>query len=113
MQVHTLGIWRVRPGEESEFVAAWREMAERTKIEFPSATAVLLRDEEDPSMFVSTGPWESRGAVDVWRASSAFTEGVARIRESLVSFEAHTMTPVVTVEVQQRPTVGGATLPGP
>jgi quinol monooxygenase YgiN len=97
MAVYTLGLWRVKPGCEERFVAAWRAMADRTKADFPDASAVLLRDREAPNLFVSSGPWESLDQVGQWRASPAFTEGVAAIRELLDGFEPHTMDPVVTV----------------
>lgn len=98
MTVHTLGIWRVRPGHEEAFVQAWRAMAEQTKASFPEASAQLLQDRDTPTLFVSSGPWESPEQVQEWRSSAAFTDGVAAIKASLEGFEPHTMDPVVTVE---------------
>ena len=87
MTIYTVGIWTVKPGREDEFVAAWRAMGEASIAEFPAAHGTLLRDVGNPSRFISFGPWESLEAVDAWRASAPFTEGVARIRESLEAFE--------------------------
>jgi heme-degrading monooxygenase HmoA len=98
VSVYTLGIWTVKPGREDEFVAAWREMATGTKADFPEATAVLLRDREQPNRFISAGPWESLDRIRDWRSSAAFGDGVARMRELLEDFEPHTMDPVVTVD---------------
>lgn len=91
MTVYTLGVWRVRPGHEDAFVAAWRGLADRTKADFPAASAVLLRDRQVPGMFISSGPWESEKQVSQWRASPAFIESLTELREHLESFEPHSM----------------------
>ena len=85
--IYTVGIWTVKAGREEEFVAAWFAMGEATLAEFPAAHGTLLRDTGNPSRFVSFGPWESLEAVDAWRASAPFQEGVSRIRELLEAFE--------------------------
>ena len=87
IEIYTVGIWTVTAGREEEFVAAWRAMGEATIAEFPAAHGRLLRDVANPNRFVSFGPWESVEAVDVWRASAPFREGVAHIRELLDAFE--------------------------
>jgi heme-degrading monooxygenase HmoA len=97
MAVYTLGIWTVKPGREDGFIEAWKDMASRTKADFPTASAVLLRDRDNPNQFVSSGPWDSLEQAQAWRASQAFGEGVAKIREFLDGFEPHTMDPIVTV----------------
>ena len=107
MAVYTLGVWTVRPGAEDDFVAAWRDMAGSTAADFPSATAVLLRDRDRPNLFISYGPWQSLAEIESWRGSATFRDGVARIRTSLETFEPHTMDPVVTVESGRPPRVSG------
>jgi hypothetical protein len=37
------------------------------------------------------------GRLNAWRASAAFRDGVAKIREYLDGFEPHTVDPVVTI----------------
>jgi heme-degrading monooxygenase HmoA len=98
MAVYTLGLWRARSGQEDGFIAAWEGMARATKASFPTASAVLLRDRDDPKLFISFGPWESLEEIDEWRASRAFTDGVGDIRSHLEGFEPHTMDVVVSVE---------------
>lgn len=97
MAVYTVGLWRVKPGEEDAFVAAWRAMATATAGDFPGANAVLLRDRDTPSLFISAGPWESLEQIETWRASTTFSSGVGAIRGHLESFEPHTLDPVVTI----------------
>jgi heme-degrading monooxygenase HmoA len=85
--VYTVGLWTVKEGREAEFVAAWRAMGEATLAEFPDARGTLLHDRDKPGRFLSFGPWKSLDQVQAWRASAAFQEGVAAIREFLDGFE--------------------------
>jgi heme-degrading monooxygenase HmoA len=97
MAVYTVGLWKVKPGEEDAFVAAWRDMATATTNEHAGASAVLLRDRNTPNLFISAGPWDSLKQIEEWRASKTFTSGVGTIRPHLESFEPHTMDSVVTI----------------
>jgi quinol monooxygenase YgiN len=97
MAVYTSGRWRVTPAREGEFIAAWRDLANRTKGDFPDSTAVLLRDRDDPSLFLSFGPWESPEQIEQWRASDTFQTGVGKIRPLLAEFTVHTLDPVAAV----------------
>jgi heme-degrading monooxygenase HmoA len=101
MAVYTLGVWTVRPGAEDDFVEAWRDMATHTAADFPSATAMLLRDRDRPNWFVSYGPWASIEDIESWRGSATFRDGVTRIRATLEGFEPHTMDPVVAIDPEQ------------
>jgi len=83
-EVYTSGEWLVKPGHEAEFVAAWRAMAEWSVTTIEGASwARLVRDRENPSRFVSFGPWASLEAIAVWRAHPGFDEYVGRIRPHL------------------------------
>jgi heme-degrading monooxygenase HmoA len=77
----------VKPGQEDDFVRAWRELADRTKSDFPNETASLVRDREQPNQFISFGPWDSLEQIEKWRSSTTFQEGVGKIRELLDDFE--------------------------
>ncbi len=91
MTVYTLGIWTVKAGREEDFVRAWRELADRTKSDFPDETATLLRDRDQANQFVSFGPWESLEQIEQWRDSNTFKQGVAKLRELLDEFSPRTM----------------------
>ena len=87
-QLYTSGRWTVVPGQEEEFVAAWRELAEWTSAEIPGSTwATLLQHQEKGKLFVSFGPWESAEAIAAWRASAGFQERIERVRAMLEDFE--------------------------
>ncbi|HEY2937452.1 MAG TPA: antibiotic biosynthesis monooxygenase family protein [Gaiellaceae bacterium] len=83
--------WRVKPGLEDEFVRRWEELADWSALQGLKARAKLLRDTDDPSRFVSFGPWESVGAIRGWRGTPGFHERVARLQEVVEGFEPRTL----------------------
>lgn len=97
MSVYTLGIWLIKPGRENDFEQAWRELADKTKKDFPGTTGVLMRDRDVPNRFISTGPWESLEQIEQWRASAVYTDGYAAMRDMLEHFEPHTLDEAVLV----------------
>jgi quinol monooxygenase YgiN len=90
--VWTHGTWTVKPGREDEFVASWRRLAEdgTTELDVPEPPT-LLRDRERPNVFVSFGPWPDDAAVERFRSSAAFREGVAAMEDLLERFEPRTL----------------------
>jgi len=95
--VYTHGTWNVKPGQEGEFVRRWHDLADWTIANFPGARGTLLRDVEQPSRFVSFGPWPTSEHAERWRSASGFGERVTRIRETLESFEPATLQLVAEV----------------
>jgi heme-degrading monooxygenase HmoA len=90
-QPYTHTTWHVKQGNEDEFVARWDEWVEWSHREGLAAPALLLRDAEEPSTFVSFGPWENLSAVRNWRSLAGYQERVARLREVVDSFEPRTL----------------------
>ena len=78
--------WRVLPGREEEFIAAWQSLADAfATLPAPPRWGTLLRSEQEPSRFVSFGPWASATAVATMRAdpgSRAALERVAALCEA-------------------------------
>ena len=61
--------WRVKSGQETQFVNTWREALTWTKSAYPQLEhARLLRDEDDASHFVSFLEWADSETVDKWSA---------------------------------------------
>jgi heme-degrading monooxygenase HmoA len=85
--VYTLATWHVRPGSEADFVAAWDELSEWTVETGYEWSGTLLRDRNQPTRFVSFGPWPSFHAAERWRTSPGFTERLDRLRELLESVD--------------------------
>jgi quinol monooxygenase YgiN len=90
--VWTHGTWTVKPGRDEDFVAFWRSLAEEgmASLDVPEPPS-LLRDRERPNVFVTFGPWPDDRAVERFRSSAAFREGVAAMSDLLESFEPRTL----------------------
>ncbi|MCX6362800.1 MAG: antibiotic biosynthesis monooxygenase [Actinobacteria bacterium] len=86
-QTYSYGVWIVKPGREEDFVAGWRELAEWTAANAPGAgIARLLQDEQQPSRFISIGPWDDKRAIAASRSQLGFQERVGKLREMLETY---------------------------
>jgi len=83
--------WIVKAGQEDEFVRRWNEFAEWSEGQGLSARAMLFRDLDEPTRFVSFGPWESLQAIARWRTLPGFHEWVAQLNDVLERFEPRTL----------------------
>jgi hypothetical protein len=59
-EAYTHSTWRVKPGLEDEFVRRWEDLAHWSALQGLTSRAKLLRDIDEPSRFVSFGPWLAR-----------------------------------------------------
>lgn len=81
--VYTLGVWRVKPGREAEFITAWKELG-RTFAQLPqppSGRGTLIQSLSDPTLFYSFGPWKRLEDVEAMRANARAQEGIRRLME--------------------------------
>ena len=91
---YSLTTWIVRPENEDEFVRRWAKFAEWSSAEGLAASAKLLRDVDDPSRFISFGPWETLEAIRRWRALEGFQQHVQALSEVVEDFEPRTLVQV-------------------
>ena len=89
--VWTHGTWVVKPGMEDAFVDAWTKLANVATARFATERPTLLRDRERPNVFRTFGPWPSIEAVEEFRSSDLFRDGVAATKPLLESFEPVTL----------------------
>lgn len=97
MTVYTLGVWRVKPGEEEAFVAAWDALGQWTLERGFDTHGTLVRDRDDPTRFVSFGPWRSAEDAERWRSDPGFAEHFAALERHLDSFEPGTYDVVMRI----------------
>jgi heme-degrading monooxygenase HmoA len=95
--VYTMGVWRVKPGREDDFVNAWDELARWTVEAGFESTGTLLRHRTQPGRFVSFSPWPSLEAAEEWRASPGFAERLRALSDTLEAFEPETYDVVLRV----------------
>jgi heme-degrading monooxygenase HmoA len=81
--VYTLARWRVKPGKEEEFVAAWKALgAAFARLPTPPADrGTLVRSTDEPELFYSFGPWRTLDDVRAMRESASAREGFERLRD--------------------------------
>jgi heme-degrading monooxygenase HmoA len=97
MTVYTMGIWNVKPGREDDFLGAWDALAQWTIESGFETHGTLTRDRENPSRFVSFGPWPSAEHAQRWRDDPGFREHFARLEETVESFEPGTFDVVARI----------------
>ena len=81
--IYTLGVWRVRPESEANFIAAWKALglifAELPAP--PNGKGTLIQSLTEPTLFYSFGPWQSVEAVQAMRQNPQAQAGINRLRE--------------------------------
>lgn len=95
--LYTLGIWKVKPGYEQEFIKEWTEFAHWTDKNMPGpGKAYLLQDEKNPLRFISFGPWDHHESIQQWRESVEFKNFGVKVRELCDDFQPNTLNVVST-----------------
>jgi len=78
--IYTHAEWRVLPGREAEFVAAWRALSDTfAALEARPLWGTLLQSEREPSLFYSFGPWRRAEDVAAMRADPAAKAALERV----------------------------------
>ena len=103
-QVYTHALWRVRPGEEEAFAAAWSELADAfSALPARPLWGTLLRSTTEPSVFYSFGPWRSASDVQAMRADPAAQKAMERVRSHCVEATPEPCTLVRHVQLDPAP----------
>jgi hypothetical protein len=81
--VYTLGVWKVRPGREADFVAAWKRMGRifTSLPQPPSDRGRLIQSLDDPTLFYSFGPWKHLEDVAAMRANPRAQDAIRELVE--------------------------------
>jgi hypothetical protein len=82
-EVYTLGLWRVTPGQEAEFIGAWQALAEifRQLPQPPAGKGVLVQSVTEPTLFYSFGPWHSLADIEAMRNDAKAQAGLEELRQ--------------------------------
>ncbi len=81
-QPYTLARWRVLPGQEDAFVAAWHDLAAFfLSLKQPPRWGTLLRSVDDPRLFYSFGPWPSTETIAAMRADPGTPAAIGRLTD--------------------------------
>jgi heme-degrading monooxygenase HmoA len=86
-ETYTHGTWTVKSGEEDAFVEAWTEFVTWASAMPGSGTFRLVRNLDDPALFMSFAPWESSEAQQAWKDLPEFRERIGRVRAHCDDFQ--------------------------
>jgi hypothetical protein len=79
--VYTHALWRVKPGNEEAFIAAWTDLSNVfSALNHPPIWGTLIRSATEPNLFYSFGPWHSAGDVESMRRDENATVALAHLR---------------------------------
>ena len=82
------GNWVVRPGQEEEFVARWKDFLGWTRESASDLQwAILIKDAGDARHFVSMAGWNSLSALQAWRNHPIFAEKFGACRALCDEFQ--------------------------
>ena len=85
-ETYSSAVWTVKPGEENDFVQAWREFVGWAATMPGSATFRLVRDLEHSNRFLSFAPWTNLEAARAWQQHPEFAERLGRVRDHCAEF---------------------------
>ena len=79
-QIYTLGVWRVKPEQETAFVSTWKELgAFFMSLPKPPGPGTLVQSLEDQQLYYSFGPWPSPEAVQEMSAHPRAPEMIGKL----------------------------------
>ncbi len=82
---YTLAKWKVRPGMESAFIAAWEQLGGAfSRLAAPPLWGTLLQGDTDPSLFYSFGPWQRLEDIAVMRSDTNAQRALQVVRDLCV-----------------------------
>ena len=85
-EVYSSGIWKVKDGEEQEFVAAWTDFANWLSTMPGSGTARLTQDVSNPGHYLSFAPWESMDQLQAWKNDPEFPKHMGPVQQHVAEF---------------------------
>jgi len=78
--IYTLGVWKVKPGQEESFIAAWKAMgAFFYSLPNPPGPGTLIQSLQEPTQFYSFGPWRSLEDIQAMRAHPQTPEVIGKL----------------------------------
>lgn len=93
--VFGFGYFTVKEGREEQFLEKWQQFAQWTLNHSKGARWMyIVRDDDEPNLFVAFGPWGSHESVADWRQSPKFRAVFSDLAALCDRIEEGTMTEV-------------------
>jgi quinol monooxygenase YgiN len=95
---YSSGDWHVKQGNEDQFIEAWTDFLQWSRKDHAGLVrAQLIRDDKDPTHFVSIAEWSDDSVRAAWRQSPEFATNLLRCRELCEDFTGKDYTLTVTI----------------
>lgn len=80
--LYTLGMWRVKAGQQTDFIAAWQALSDilRQLPQPPASKATLVQSVSDPSLFYSLGLWLTLADIEAMQQDVHARAGLEALR---------------------------------
>jgi hypothetical protein len=67
--LYTLDMWRVKPGQQADFIAAWQALGNifQHLPQPPAGKGTLIQSVSDPALFYSIGSWVTLADIEAMR----------------------------------------------
>jgi heme-degrading monooxygenase HmoA len=96
---YSSGNWWVTEGREDEFVARWTEFLQWTRDSVPGLEhAQLMRDDGNPSHFLSTARWRDAESRSDWQQQPKFQDLIGACIKLCDDVHTSTYQQVVTID---------------
>lgn len=86
MVVWTVETWRIQEGREAHFLEHCGGLVPNE--------LTLYRDLESPALFWSPTRWDSREALETWRAGNRYESALEAVGEDVIEHQTHIMAAV-------------------
>ena len=81
-EVYTLGVWRVKDGKQSEFIAAWQALGRYfTSLPHTLGEGILLQSLDEPQQFYSFGPWQTLDDIQEMRSHPETPKEIGKLMD--------------------------------
>jgi hypothetical protein len=100
--VYTLGMWRVKPGQQAGFIAAWQALSDifRQLPQPPAGKGTLVQSVSDPAIFYSFGPWLSLADIEAMRHHPQAQAGLEELRQYCMEAQAGAYRTVAEADIE-------------
>jgi quinol monooxygenase YgiN len=106
---YTLATYRVRPGQQEEFIEAWHKLAKTfSDLNDPPQWGTLIRHATDRTLFHGFGPWRDDEHIDAMRTNPAAMAAYQRIADFCTYVSPGNYEVVEHIDLERQSKVGEA-----
>ncbi len=99
---YTHALWRVKPGQQAAFKAAWKELADIfAHLPNPPIRGTLLQSLTQEELFYSFGPWHRLADIEAMRADGEVLKAFAKLKTCCTETQPSAYRVIEDIRLQQ------------